>query len=380
MKKVLIIGGGFAGIAALQTLSCAKDRPEVFLIDARREHNFLPLLPDIIGRGISPEYLLYNLEDLSKRPGFTFINEEVISVDLQSSEVTTTEQRLDYDYLILACGSQTNFYGQKDLAAHSGKLDNAKDAQDILAALKGDYADTLLVAGGGYTGIEIASNLRLYLNKVKQDKKIVIVEAAGELLGPLPKWMKDYVGQNLKKLNIDILLNSKLERIEGEKLYISRGKLFDKAMLIWAAGVKTADFIFNLNSEKGRQGRLKVDEYLRLNQNCFAAGDAAEFSLGGKPLRMAVQFSIAQGRLAAANILRAINARALKGYRPRDLGYIIPMANNRSCGIILGVKMLGKLPTVFHYLMCIYRSFSWRNKIGIIRDLIKRELTYARRP
>ena len=170
---------------------------------------------------------------------------------------------------------------------------------------------------------------------------------------------------------MDIFVNTALERIEAGRAYLSNGEAFNNAFVIWAAGVKTADFIQVLLAEKNPQGRLKVDDYLRLNDTCFVVGDVSYFSYKNTFLRMAVQFAIAQGRLSASNIINSIRGLKLAQYKPRDLGYIIPMANNRSCGVILGLDLKGLLPTVFHFIMCMYRLRGFRNRLGVLGGLIK---------
>ncbi|MCX5713087.1 MAG: hypothetical protein NTY47_08570 [Candidatus Omnitrophica bacterium] len=99
-------------------------------------------------------------------------------------------------------------------------------------------------------------------------------------------------------------------------------------------------------------------------------GDSAQVASKAGFLRMAVQFSILQGVSAAGNIKHLLHSKPLKKYNPVDLGYIIPMANNRSCGQIMGIDLKGRLPTLMHYLMCIYRSFGIKNRLGIIKELI----------
>jgi NADH dehydrogenase FAD-containing subunit len=101
-------------------------------------------------------------------------------------------------------------------------------------------------------------------------------------------------------------------------------------------------------------------------------GDAAYVSGKAGFLRMAVQFAITQGENAGINIINSIKGLRLKEYTPVDSGYIIPMANNKSCGLVLGMELKGFLPTVFHYIMCIYRSYSFRNKLGVINNLVGR--------
>jgi len=250
-------------------------------------------------------------------------------------------------------------------------LDDATDAANLMQLLKKSDFENFIVCGGGYTGIEVATNLRISLNKRKKAGVVKIVERQPSILGPLPQWMKDYVSENLRRLEIGVLTNSGIEGIDNRSIHIVGGKRFVNSLLIWAAGVKTAPFIQDLPVEKNPQGRIKVDGYLRMNDSCFVAGDAANFSHKNGYLRMAVQFSIMQGYSAARNIIRDIEGLSLREYRPQDLGYIIPMANNASCGTVLGADLKGRLPTMLHFLMCIFRSRGIRNKLGIIGDLMK---------
>jgi NADH dehydrogenase len=370
MKKIIVIGGGFAGLSALSVL-CRSRRQglEVTLINEKDKSSFLPMLPDCLGRNICPEYLLFDLKEFSAKKHFNFIPDKVSAVNLDKKEVVISGKSLNYDFLIVASGSETNFYGNDEIRGNSFKLDDAQDAGLIRKALEENNYDSFLISGAGYTGIEVATNLRVYLKKRKINKKIIIIEHAPAILGPLEQWMKDYVADNLKRLGIEVLLNSSIEKVEGGKIELVGGISFDNSMLIWAAGVKTSDFIQKLNIEKNPQGRIKVDEYLRVNNTCFAAGDTAHFSHKENFLRMAVQFAIVQGECCAKNIIRSIEGKKLIKFRPVDLGLIIPMANNRGAGKVLGIKMKGFLPVFFHYVMCIYRSYGLKNKLGILKDL-----------
>lgn len=373
MNKVVIIGCGFGGLSSIHALRKFIKRQDiaVTVIDKGLNFNFLPLLPDVIGREINSRFLTYPIKDLSKRYSFEFINAQITRVDLEQKKVYTSSQRIDYNFLIIASGSETNFYGNEQIKQYAHKLDNADDAEVIHNAVEKDNFDSYLVAGGGYTGIEVATNLKKKLIKKSSDKEIVIIERAPSILGPLPQWMKNYVIENLKRLNIGILLNTSIEKVDRNSVYLAGGDVFQNAMLIWTAGVKTSQFIQDLALEKNPQGRLKVDEYLRINDSCFAIGDPAYFSHKNAFLRMAVQFAIAEGECAARNIINSIKGRRLKEYKPLDLGYIIPMANNLSCGKVFGLNLKGGLPTLLHYFMCAYRSFGFRNKSGIIYDLLK---------
>ena len=371
MKRVLILGCGFAGLSAAAELCRGRRGFDVTVIDKKRYLDFLPLLPDVIGRGIEEECLRFPLAVLAARFGFNFVNAYVGPLDTSMRRVISSAGEFGYDYLLLASGSETNFYGNTQAAKSAYKLDDAGDAANILLALECRKLDCCVVSGGGYTGIEIATNLRLYFNKRGEKKNIVIIEKAPSILGPLPHWMKSYVYDNLRSLDIRVLSNTVIEEIE-ERSISAAGELFTNSMLIWAAGVRVSDLIRGEGFERSPQGRYKVDEFLRLGDDCFAAGDASCFSFRGSFLRMAVQFAISQGVCAGRNIINAAEGRRLKRYEPRDLGYIIPMANNNSCGQVLGVPVEGAVPTAFHYLMCLYRCLGWRNKVGIIRGLLKK--------
>jgi len=370
MQKILILGCGFAGLSAAAYLRAGGFKFNVTMLDRKVFFDFLPLLPDIIGRGINPDFLRFPLETAAVRFGFNFVNAEVKSVDLSRKQVSSSAGNFDYDYLIIAVGSETNFYGNGEARKYAFKLDDAEDARRVLAVLDRDKIKTCVISGGGYTGVEIATNLRRYSYKKNRPIEIIIVEKAPSILGPLPVWMKEYVSNNLKALDVKVLANSVIEKIEEGRVTVG-AKIYENSILIWAAGVKVADFTLGTVLEKNPQGRYKVDAYLRLQDHCFAAGDAAYFIDGNGSLRMAVQFAVTQGFCVARNVISASRGRALEKYRPRDFGYIIPMANNFSCGRVFGLSFKGRLPTLLHYLMCAYRSWGLRNKFGIIADLMR---------
>ncbi len=373
MKKAVIIGCGFAGVSASRQLSSFRHKLELTVIDKNPYFNFLPCLPDVIGRGIRTEHLHYPIKLLAQRWKFRFIEDRVNSVNLENNTVSTFRENIGYDYLIIASGTETNFYGNDEIGQYAYKLDSAEDADLILDTLRQNDFDYYLISGAGYTGIEIATNLRAYLNKKSQDRPIIIVEKSGTILGLLPDWIKNYTLKNLGELNIRVLLNSAIIKVENDRFTLSNQDKLSNAVLIWTAGVKTPDFVQNLNVDKTPQGRLKVDEYLRIRDNCFAVGDSAYFAHDSGFLRMAVQFAITQGISVSRNIIRALQGRRLRKYQPSDLGYIIPMANNKSCGEVIGIRASGLLPTFLHYLVSVYRSYGLKNKFGLLTDLFKTE-------
>ncbi|MFA5117626.1 MAG: FAD-dependent oxidoreductase [Candidatus Omnitrophota bacterium] len=370
MKKVVIIGGGFAGLSAAKRLLRGKEQLEVIVIDKQPASSFLPLLPDTLGRGIDPENLACPIATYARRYRFRFVQENVSSIDLEKKEVITVSQRLAFDYLVIASGSETNFYANQEIQKRAFTLDSAADSIKLTGSLARNEYETYLICGGGYTGIEIATSLRRWLDAKNKANRVVVVERAPAILGPLPQWMRQYVMDNLKRLRVEVICPATVEKIDDDAVALSSGEVFRRAMFIWAAGVRGVDFTQHLAIKKNPQGRILVDDNLMFRDACFVAGDAAAFSYQNNALRMAVQFAITQGQAAADNILNLIHGRPLKKYRPVDLGYIIPMANNQSCGIVLGVKVKGLAATMLHFLMCVFRSYGLRNRWGIIKALI----------
>lgn len=369
MPKVVIIGCGFGGLSCALTLSKANRGLEIAVIDRKETFDFLPLLPDIIGREINPKILACDIKTIAKENGFEFIREEVSSIDLQKREICAGDRKINYDYLVIASGTETNFYGNDSIKNSAYTLDSVNDAVKLLSVLKENWFDNFIIAGGGYTGVEIATSLRRFSLGRKQNTKITIVEKTESILGALPQWIKDYTTRNFWKLKIEVLAKSTIDRIDGRVVHISGLKMFGNALIIWVAGVKTTRFVQELNANKNAQGRLTVDKYLRLDRSCFVIGDAAYVRHERNYLRMAVQFAITQGQLSAANIARSIKGKQLIEYKPVDLGYIIPMANNYSCGTVFGLNLKGKIPTLLHFIMCTYRLYGAKNKMELINNL-----------
>ena len=375
MRNIVIIGAGFGGLQAARVLSAGRKRingHNIILVDKKKTSDFLPILPDVISGRIQPQNAQAEIKELSAKLRIDFINEEIISVDLKTkTAVFLSGSAIEYEYLILAAGSETNFYNKIDLAGIVYKIDGVADVIRLKTVLANSPGRPVLVIGGGYTGIEVATNIAV---SRAGESSIFVVDIGKDILGPLPDWMKNYVRQNLKKLKINVLTGVSLDSYDGAKVVLSDGRSFDGPIVVWAPGVKTPAFINNLGVNLDRQGRVVVDEFLGVGSGVYAAGDCAAFNHNGAALRMAVQFAILEGQAAARNILREINGLGRARYNPIDLGYIVPMANALSCGIVMGIKIKGVISWFMHWVMCIYRSQSLSTKIGIIRNLFSKRL------
>jgi NADH dehydrogenase FAD-containing subunit len=171
-------------------------------------------------------------------------------------------------------------------------------------------------------------------------------------------------------LGIEFLPGVSLEGCSDGAAALTDGRRLNGALAVWTAGVHAGAHIRAMEAPKERQDRLCVDETLRVGGRCYAAGDCAGAKRGGQLLRLSVQFSISQGHHAAGNILREIDGRRPVAFRPVDLGYVVPMANFRGCGRILGMRSFGRLPSVMHYLMSAARSWGLDNRAGVAASVL----------
>lgn len=390
MSRLVIAGGGFAGVSALKTLSKApkslKNKLEITLVDKKPYFEFLPMLPDVSGGWLKPDRIRRGLREICKTRGAAFLEKRIDRLDLEGNTVRADGQDIPYDHLILATGSRTNYYDDHEMREKCICVDSVADAvsaRELVLEKAGQGDINIIVVGGGYTGIELASNIDLLLKRNAKPNKIFIVERAREILATLPAWMRDEVKKELAGLGIEIICDDPVKSYDGSSLTLSSDRKIKDAVCVWAAGVKTPDFIDDLDIPKERS-RILVDEYLKpagsgIN-NVYAAGDTACFKGTGDDtiLRMAVMFSLAQGKNAAGNILRQITGRPLTRYEPVDLGFLIPVASGKAPGKVLGANVHGSAGYLMHYFMCIYRSEP-ANRYAILKDLYHRYLTKERR-
>lgn len=378
-KTVVVVGGGFAGYTLIRGLTCAEGGPEVILIDPRRESVFLPLLPDTVAGKVKLSRLLFPLPDFCRRRGVTFINRAAERLAGKNLLVLDDGEEVVFDYLVLACGMAPNFYGddraQKIAFTLAGKSEAEKIIGRLEEVIRRGRKHTFLVVGGGYTGVETASALVYRQRKAAGNDanlpfEVKIIELAPKILGNLPEAVSAPVRREVRRLGIDVVTSADL-KISEEGAVSVDGRPLSDCTLVWSAGMRTVDFIRGLSFPKARQDRLRVNPDLSLPgaANIFALGDCASVTGPSGSLRMAVQFSWAQGKTAAGNILRLMSKRPTLTYRSRDYGYLVPLASGKAWGGVLGLKVGGRVGSFLHYFMCVYRSLNLKNRMGIVRDL-----------
>lgn len=354
-KRVVIIGAGFGGLKIARDLADSEDF-QIVLIDKNNYHQFQPLFYQVATAGLEPSAISFPL-----RLAFHYYKDvhvritEVTELRTDSQEIITQLGTISYDYLILAIGADTNFFGQKNIQEKALPMKSVGEAlglrnrllENFENALVSDSDDvrqglmTVVVVGGGPTGVEVSGTLaemkRHVLPKDYPEldfdlMKVYIVESGGELLGPMSKNAQIKSKEYLEQLGVNVFLNTRVTDFDGKYAYLNNGEKIRTNNLVWAAGIK-ANFIEGLNPEiLARGGRIKVNRYNQIegHQNIFAIGDVAfmieDAYPNGHP--QVAQPAIQQGKLLSKNLPRLLRGNPLEEFTYKDLGSMATVGRN----------------------------------------------------
>ncbi len=238
------------------------------------------------------------------------------------------------------------------------------------------------MVGGGYTGLELACNLRFLGRRFQSQSHVCVVELAPDILPSAPEWVRRYMHGEAARHGIELVTGASIESFDGRNATLSNGRRVEDVFLCWTAGSK-----FALGDIRGRQrqmkdGRLVVDTCLRVTPHpeVFAAGDSAAMKHGETLLRKAVNFSIGSGIQAGRNIAAAIRGQPLHPFRPVDPGWVIPFCDVGVGQIFPGLRVRGRLPLALHYAMCGVKNYSLGNRLFFWGLAIKALCSRVTRP
>ncbi len=386
MKKpgIVVIGGGFAGIGFIERMGSARDDVSLTLVDPSEESVFRPLLPDVLAGRVELRHCRYSLPDYCRSRRIRFLNQAASGLPEDKSLVLDDGSNLDFDYLVVACGADPEYHGNQSARRHAYPLYGDRDTARLTAAVDAVIAagepTTFVVAGGGYTGLEAATAIRRRVRVRTGDRRterfpVRIVEPAPRILAGMPDHIFRPAREEIVRLGIGITTEAQPGEIARGKVEVN-GEEIAPAICVWSAGTGAVDFVKNLPFEKDRKGRVIVDDCLHPpgRDDIYVLGDCACFRREDKPLRMAIQFSLAQGACAAGNFRRRLAGFSPRPYRPRDLGYLVPLASGKAWGFALGRPVGGRLGSFLHYLMSVYRSRGRENRWGLLKDLLLPEV------
>src|SRR5215472_12105172 len=324
--RIVIVGGGFAGLAAAKALR--KTPAKVTLIDRTNHHLFQPLLYQVATSVLTPGQIATPLRSiLRNQKNTTVIMGEVTGVDKDQKCVLVSDADrqnvpMAYDYLILATGASHSYFGHNEFAEHAPGLKSLADAEaarnKILQAFELAEAEedpsrhrdllTFVLVGGGPTGVEMAGALAVLVRTtLKSDfrridpasSRIVLVDTA-HVLGTFPESLSRAAKQRLEKLGVEVRLGHSVDLIDAEGVVIAGQRIASKSV-IWTAGVAPSPAGKWLNAETDRAGRVRIQKDLTVpgHPEIFVVGDTASLDQNGKPLPGLAQVAMQQGRYAA---------------------------------------------------------------------------------
>jgi NADH dehydrogenase len=339
-KRIVIIGGGFAGIAAAHALRHAD--AEVVLIDRRNHHIFQPLLYQVATAVLSPAEIAAPIRQLeAKRQNVTVLMAEVTGVDVASRTIEAASpgagvHRIAFDYLVVATGMRPNYFGHDEFARYAPGLKSLGDAETIRAKILGAFElaattedenerarqMTFVLVGAGPSGVELAGSLahlvkvtlRGNFHRIDPAKaSIILLDAGNRVLPTFAEALSRRVTRRLTKLGVKVLTGVKVETVD-EQGVIAGGMTIPSATVLWTAGVAASPVPKMLGTKTDRAGRALVDPFLKVVDapRVFVVGDAASLMQNGHPVPGVAQAAIQEGGYVGRLIAQELKGRTVK--------------------------------------------------------------------
>jgi NADH dehydrogenase len=395
IMNIVIVGGGFAGMNLAKQLS--KDKSlNITLIDKNNYHFFPPLIYQVATAFIETSIITYPFRKMfSRAHNFRFHYGGLESVDTQQKIVSTASGKVPYDYLILAMGTETNYFGMENVEKYAVPMKTIDDAINLRNHIlrNGERAaqehndqerakfSTIVISGGGPTGVELAGMLA-YMNKkilakeypeFSQDGKmrIVLVDMAPTLLGPMSKKSQQEAFEVLQEMGVEVKLNTGVKDYIDGKVLFADGTSIETDTLIWSSGVIAKEVPGLPKEAIGRGRRILVDEYNMVKglPDVFAIGDIclqttdAAFPNGHPQL---AQVAIQQGILLAENLVNLIEKRPLKAFKYVDKGSMAIITKNKAVVDLPKFTFTGWFAWLTWLFIHIIPIAGFRNKIKLV--------------
>jgi len=356
-KRVVIIGGGFAGIAAAHALRHSD--AEVLLIDRRNHHIFQPLLYQVAAAVLSPAEIAAPIRQLeAKQQNVSVLLAEVTGVDLASRTIAAASpgagvRKITFDYLVVATGMHPSYFGHDEFARHAPGLKSLNDAETIRAKILGAFElavttedederarqMTFVLVGAGPTGVELAASLaqmvqvtlRGNFRRIDPAKStIILLDASKRVLPTFAESVSRKVARRLEKLGVKVLTGVKVETVD-DKGVIAGGNRIPSATVLWTAGVAASPVPKMLGTKTDRAGRALVDPFLKVVDapGVFVVGDAASVMQNGHPVPGVAQAAIQEGQYVGRLIANEMKGREVKRpFRYFDKGNMAVVGKN----------------------------------------------------
>ena len=406
--RIVIIGAGFGGLFAARTL--AHKNVDVTLIDRQNFHTFTPLLYQVASSGLDPSEIAYPVRTIFRGvDNVRFLMGEVEAIDTARQRIAVRANGhaypLPYDDLIVAAGSRTNFFGQGDIEAHAFELKTVADGvllrNHILreferAAWSDDpvyrqAATTLVVVGGGPTGLETAGALHeLTVHVLRKEfeylkvvpPKVILIEATDHLLDPYPIRLRQAALDQLRSLGVEVILSDPVAEADAGQVTLGSGRVIPTYTLLWMAGVKTSPLADLLDVPLVRGGRVSVAPTLEAIglEHVYVVGDMSYLEdAHGQPYPQMIPPAKQQGIQAARNILRHHAGQSQAPFRYVDRGIMATIGRSRAVAYLFNRVPLSGYPAWIAWLgLHLLWLMGFRNQISVFITWVWNYFTYDR--
>jgi NADH:ubiquinone reductase (H+-translocating) len=409
-KRVLILGAGAAGIStALELKKASAGVPglEVTVVDQRDYHHPLPFIWQVVSGSVEPNHISFPLHALLRQRGAAgpvkFRQSRVQSIDVARKVVSTDDGELEWDYLVVALGSTTNFFGMADVEESSLILKSLSDAVNIHNHILDNYESalregdeqsqrallTFVVVGGGPTGVELVAAIQDFVRKalvrdypsLMFQTRVLLVEAQDALLSGMKAKMSELAISRLRSRGIDVLLKTRITKVWSGGIQTADGQTIPTRTVIWVAGVKPVAVVESLPFNKAKGGRIVVNQYLEVPESpgVYVLGDCA-YSLqehGSVPYPPTQQVAQRQGPACARNIIRTMQGREQLAFRYKFKGQLIYMGRNLTVAQVWDRVFDGFAAALVRrvYYLWVFISYlglptEFKRKLGAVRDWI----------
>ncbi|RNC88565.1 MAG: NAD(P)/FAD-dependent oxidoreductase [Allomuricauda sp.] len=403
--RVIIIGGGFGGISLAKKLS--RKEFQVVLLDRHNYHTFQPLLYQVSTGGLEPDSIAYPIRKvLQGYPNFYFRLAEVLSVATDSNTVTTNIGDLKFDYLVLATGSETNFFGNETLQKNAMTMKTIPQSLNLRSLILENFEQALLtddlherealmnfvIVGGGPTGVELAGALaeikkgilpKDYPDLDTRRAQINLVQGSNRLLPAMSEIASKKAEDFLEKLGVNVWKELRVTDYDGKRAKTNQDTLFETATLIWAAGVKAMP-IKGLNATDlcTFGNRLKVNDLHQVEgfEHIFAIGDVACMTSEAYPKGhpMMAQPAMQQGENLGENLVRMLEGKKMKPFAYRDKGSMATIGRNKAVADLPKFKFQGVFAWFVWMFVHLYFLIGFRNRLVVFINWVYNYIKFDR--
>lgn len=362
MKRIIVLGGGFAGIAAILRIKKIFKNKEISitLIDRNSYHLFTPSLYEVATSEEPSKNIAIPLHEIFPDK-INIVKSNIKNIDTKNRFVTVPDDvRYNYDQLIIALGSEPAFYDIEGLRQYGTALKTLESSVEIKEKIKEKYHEKVLsgkimkiiVGGGGFTGTEFAAELTEYRKKLSahhkkpvENLKITVIQGPESLLKELDAKVSRIAKNRLEREDVELCFGSHIKKVEKNILETDNGRKHDFDILIWTGGVRASSVISESGFKTNGKGQVSVDDKMLIFgfKNVFAVGDAAELAdpHTNKPAPGVVKIAIEEGKIAGENAARSVLGKELISYKYRHWGYIIPIKGKFAVCELIWFRIVG---------------------------------------